>query len=76
MPEAPVKSVADARSDVERSRLQQRRGRPTDFQNGDGKNQCTVASVDPGAGTPPSKDTAVTLKLYGDKDGKAPKGCK
>jgi hypothetical protein len=37
---------------------------------------CRVASVDPGVHAAASKDSAVTLTLYGDKNGKAPKDCK
>ncbi|MGU3409986.1 transglycosylase domain-containing protein [Microbacterium sp. M1A1_1b] len=75
VPEVTGKSVGDARSAINGAGF----GNVAvagDFEKGDGKNQCTVASVDPAAGTATSKDTAVTVKLYGDKDGKAPKGCK
>ncbi len=47
------------------------------FQPGNGQNQCTVATVTPGAGSAASKDTAVSVGLYGDQNGKAPKdGCR
>ena len=35
-----------------------------------------VAAVAPGAGTATAKTTGVTLKLFGNKDGKAPKDCR
>ncbi|OIH97037.1 transglycosylase domain-containing protein [Curtobacterium sp. MCBA15_001] len=47
-----------------------------DYAKGDGKNQCTVAAMDPAAGTAMAKATAVTIKLFGDKDGNPPKDCK
>jgi membrane peptidoglycan carboxypeptidase len=47
-----------------------------DYERGDGNNSCTVASVDPGAGTAVPKSTGITLKLFGNKDGKAPKECR
>ncbi|OEI68599.1 transglycosylase domain-containing protein [Curtobacterium sp. ER1/6] len=42
---------------------------------GDGK-QCTVADVRPQVATAASKDTTVSLQLFGDEDGKAPKECR
>ncbi|WIE60381.1 transglycosylase domain-containing protein [Curtobacterium sp. MCLR17_032] len=47
-----------------------------DYERGNGKNECTVAAVAPGAGTATAKTTGVTLKLFGNKDGKAPKDCR
>jgi hypothetical protein len=45
------------------------------FTTGDGKNQCRVASSDPAAGTSVAKDTAISVVLYGGKDGNDPGGC-
>ena len=47
-----------------------------DYVKGGGDKECRVASVDPGVHAAASKDSAVTLTLYGDKNGKAPKDCK
>jgi membrane peptidoglycan carboxypeptidase len=47
-----------------------------DYEKGNGKNACRVAGVEPGAGTNASKDTGVTVKLYGNKNGKAPRNCR
>ncbi|WIB13846.1 hypothetical protein [Curtobacterium sp. MCPF17_052] len=47
-----------------------------DYERGDGKNECTVAAIAPGAGTAVAKGSGVTLKLFGNKDGKAPKACR
>ncbi|MFJ3383969.1 MULTISPECIES: transglycosylase domain-containing protein [unclassified Curtobacterium] len=46
------------------------------YQKGNGKQECRVASVDPGVGTNAAKSTQVTVTLFGDKDGKAPENCK
>ncbi|WP_144713907.1 transglycosylase domain-containing protein [Curtobacterium pusillum] len=46
------------------------------YVKGGGDKECRVAAVDPGVHTAASKDSAVTLTLYGDKNGKAPKDCK
>ncbi|WIB59172.1 transglycosylase domain-containing protein [Curtobacterium sp. MCLR17_007] len=75
VPEAAGQSVGDARSTMNNAGFGNVAVADA-FEKGDGKNQCTVASIDPAPGTATSKDTGVTLKLYGDKDGKAPKGCK
>jgi membrane peptidoglycan carboxypeptidase len=47
-----------------------------DYPKGNGDNECLVAAVNPGPGTAVGKDTAVTLSVYGNKNGKSPKGCK
>ena len=47
-----------------------------DYAKGNGDNQCRVAAVDPGVHTNAGKDSTITLTLYGDKNGKAPKDCK
>ncbi|OII39717.1 hypothetical protein BIU98_11870 [Curtobacterium sp. MMLR14_010] len=47
-----------------------------EYEKGNGKNACRVAGVEPGAGTNASKDTGVTVKLYGNKNGKAPRNCR
>jgi beta-lactam-binding protein with PASTA domain len=47
-----------------------------DYPNGNGDNECLVAAVDPGQGTAVSKDTGITLSVYGNKNGKSPKGCR
>jgi membrane peptidoglycan carboxypeptidase len=46
------------------------------FEKGNSKQQCRVAAVDPAVGTNTAKTTPVTLKLFGDKDGKPGKNCK
>ncbi|WFR68787.1 PASTA domain-containing protein [Curtobacterium flaccumfaciens] len=46
------------------------------YAKGGGDKECRVAAVDPGVHTNASKDSTVTLTLYGDKNGKAPKDCK
>ncbi|WP_240347358.1 PASTA domain-containing protein [Curtobacterium sp. 24E2] len=46
------------------------------FAKGGGDKECRVAAVDPGVHTDASKGSTVTLTLYGDKNGKAPKDCK
>jgi len=46
------------------------------YAKGGGDKECRVAAVDPGVHTNAGKDTTVTLTLYGDKNGKAPKDCK
>ncbi|WP_413601519.1 transglycosylase domain-containing protein [Curtobacterium sp. Curtsp57] len=75
VPEVAGKSVGDARSALNGAGY----GNVSvsdQYQPGDGKNQCKVAAVDPGAGTAASKDTTINLTLFGNKDGKAPKDCK
>ncbi|PYY40764.1 transglycosylase domain-containing protein [Curtobacterium sp. MCPF17_046] len=47
-----------------------------DYPEGNGDNECLVAAVDPGQGTAVSKDTGITLSVYGNKNGKSPKGCR
>ncbi|WIB35333.1 PASTA domain-containing protein [Curtobacterium sp. MCJR17_043] len=47
-----------------------------DYPKGNGDNECLVAAVDPGQGTAVSKDTGITLSVYGNKNGKSPKGCR
>ncbi|MFJ7289583.1 transglycosylase domain-containing protein [Curtobacterium sp. AB451] len=47
-----------------------------EYVKGGGDKECRVATVDPGVHAAASKDSAVTLTLYGDKNGKAPKDCK
>ncbi len=46
------------------------------YAKGGGDKECRVAAVDPGVHTNAGKDSTVTLTLYGDKNGKAPKDCK
>lgn len=46
------------------------------YAKGGGDKECRVASVEPGVHTDANKDSTVTLTLYGDKNGKAPKDCK
>ncbi|MFK4482594.1 transglycosylase domain-containing protein [Curtobacterium sp. AB7] len=47
-----------------------------DYAKGGGNKTCKVAAVDPAIGAAADKNTDVRIKLYGDKDGKAPKECK
>ncbi|WIB25460.1 transglycosylase domain-containing protein [Curtobacterium sp. MCSS17_015] len=75
VPEVGGKELDDARSTLTQSGF----GNVAvsgEYEKGDGKNECTVAAVEPGAGTVAGKDTGVTLKLYGNKNGKAPKDCR
>jgi membrane peptidoglycan carboxypeptidase len=46
------------------------------FEKGNSKQQCRVAAVDPAVGTNTVKTTPITLKLFGDKNGKPGKNCK
>ena len=75
VPAVTGKSVQDARKDIGAAGFT-KIAVADSFQKGNGDNQCTVASVDPGAGTNTSKDTTVSVTLFGDKNGKAPKDCK
>ena len=45
------------------------------FTAGDGKNECRVASTNPGANASASKDTAIGVTLFGTKDGTDPGDC-
>ncbi|WNY35318.1 PASTA domain-containing protein [Curtobacterium flaccumfaciens] len=47
-----------------------------DYAKGGGGKTCKVAAVDPAISSTANKDDQVRIKLYGDKDGKAPKDCK
>ncbi|QWS34117.1 transglycosylase domain-containing protein [Curtobacterium aetherium] len=75
VPEVGGKKVDDARSTLSDAGFGNV-GVADQYEKGDGKNECTVAAVEPGAGTAVAKDTGVTLKLYGTKGGKAPKDCR
>lgn len=46
------------------------------YAKGDDGKKCTVANVRPQVGAAASKDTTVSLQLFGDEDGKAPKECR
>ncbi|PZE85042.1 transglycosylase domain-containing protein [Curtobacterium sp. MCBD17_032] len=75
VPEVGGKELDDARSTLNQAGF----GNVAvseEFQKGDGENECTVAAVQPGAGTAVGKDTGVTLQLFGNKNGKAPKDCR
>ncbi|UBQ01560.1 transglycosylase domain-containing protein [Curtobacterium sp. TXMA1] len=75
VPQITGKNVSDARSALQGAGITNV-ALAGDFAKGDGGNQCTVAAVDPGEGTAIGKDATVTVQLFGDKDGKAPKDCK
>lgn len=47
-----------------------------DFAKGGGNKTCKVAAVEPAIGAAADKNADVTIQLYGDKNGKAPKDCK
>ncbi|MBF4608748.1 transglycosylase domain-containing protein [Curtobacterium sp. VKM Ac-1393] len=47
-----------------------------DYAKGGGDKTCKVAAVDPAISSAADKNTGVTIQLYGDKNGKAPKDCK
>ncbi|PCN49200.1 hypothetical protein Csp2054_03180 [Curtobacterium sp. 'Ferrero'] len=46
------------------------------YEKGGGSKECKVASTDPAITSTVSKDSPVTIKLFGTEDGKAPKDCK
>ncbi|MCY1695947.1 transglycosylase domain-containing protein [Curtobacterium sp. SL109] len=75
VPDVGGKSVGGARSTLSNAGFGNV-GVSEQFAKGDGKNECRVASSDPGPGTNASKDTGITLQLFGNKDGKPGKGCK
>ncbi|MDM7888730.1 transglycosylase domain-containing protein [Curtobacterium sp. RHCJP20] len=75
IPQITGKSVGDARSALQGAGITNV-ALAGAFAKGDGGNQCTVASVDPGEGTAVGKDATVTVQLFGDKDGNAPKDCR
>ncbi|MCS5492164.1 transglycosylase domain-containing protein [Curtobacterium flaccumfaciens] len=47
-----------------------------DYAKGGGDKTCKVAAVDPAISATANKGDQVRIKLYGDKNGKAPKDCK
>ncbi|MBF4613718.1 transglycosylase domain-containing protein [Curtobacterium sp. VKM Ac-1376] len=47
-----------------------------DYAKGGGSKTCKVAAVDPAISAAADKNADVTIQLYGDKNGKAPKDCK
>ncbi|MDP4334084.1 transglycosylase domain-containing protein [Curtobacterium sp. A7_M15] len=73
-------AIAGATLDTARSKLNQlgftNVNISDSYEKGGAGKTCRVASVDPGVHAAASKDSAVTLTLYGDKNGKAPKDCK
>ncbi|MDR6172243.1 MULTISPECIES: transglycosylase domain-containing protein [unclassified Curtobacterium] len=73
-------AIAGATLDTARSKLNQLGFTNVNisgsYEKGGAGKTCRVASVDPGVHAAASKDSAVTLTLYGDKNGKAPKDCK
>ncbi|MBM7802149.1 membrane peptidoglycan carboxypeptidase [Curtobacterium luteum] len=75
MPNVTGKNVGSARSELESAGLTNITI-SDQYERGSGSQQCKVASTDPAADATVGKDTAVTVKLYGTKDGKAPKDCK
>jgi membrane peptidoglycan carboxypeptidase len=75
VPEVGGKKLDDARSTLSDAGFGNV-GVAGEYEKGNGKNECTVAAVEPGAGTAVTKNTGVTLKLFGNKNGKAPKDCR
>jgi membrane peptidoglycan carboxypeptidase len=75
VPNLPGKSLQDARAELGQAGFTNVTILD-EFAKGDDSTRCKVAAVAPSPGTATSKDTAVTVKIYGDKDGKAPKDCK
>ncbi|MGN8049857.1 transglycosylase domain-containing protein [Curtobacterium sp. 22159] len=75
VPDVRGKSVQDARSALGDAGL----GNVevlNEYAKGGGGNECKVAAIAPGPGETTTKGADVKIKLYGDKDGKAPKDCK
>ncbi|MFJ4296589.1 transglycosylase domain-containing protein [Curtobacterium sp. NPDC089689] len=75
VPNVAGKSVGGARSQLESAGLSNV-SISDQYEKGGGSKECKVASTDPAADSVVGKDSAVTVKLYGTKDGKAPKDCK
>jgi len=75
VPSVPGKSLEDARAQLNEVGFTNV-DVSGDYAKGNGDNQCRVAAVDPGVHTNAGKDSTITLTLYGDKNGKAPKDCK
>ncbi|WP_439688777.1 transglycosylase domain-containing protein [Curtobacterium sp. SP.BCp] len=75
VPNVAGKSVGSARSQLESAGLSNV-SISDQYEKGGGSKECTVASTDPAADSVVGKDSGVTVKLYGTKDGKAPKDCK
>ncbi len=75
VPNVAGKDVGSARSQLESAGLTNV-SISDQFERGGGDRECRVAATDPAAGSVVGKDSAVTVKLYGTKDGKAPKDCK
>jgi len=74
IPDVPGKSLKDARAELRDAGFSDV-SVIDDYEKGDDSTRCQVTAVAPSPGTATSKDTAVTLKIYGTKDGKAPKDC-
>jgi beta-lactam-binding protein with PASTA domain len=75
VPEVTNKTLADARAQLSQVGFANV-AIGENYVKGGGDRECVVASVDPGIHTNAGKDTTITLTLYGDKNGKAPKDCK
>jgi membrane peptidoglycan carboxypeptidase len=75
VPEVTNKTLADARAQLSQVGFANV-AIGGNYVKGGGDRECVVASVDPGIHTNAGKDTTITLTLYGDKNGKAPKDCK
>ncbi|OII15510.1 transglycosylase domain-containing protein [Curtobacterium sp. MCBA15_008] len=75
IPSVPGKSVDEARSQLNQVGFTNVEISDRYAKGGGGK-ECRVAAVDPGVHTNAGKDSTITLTLYGDKNGKAPKDCK
>jgi len=73
VPDVGGKSIDDARATLQQAGFGNL-AISDQFQPGNGNNACTVATVTPGAGSAASKDTAVSVGLYGQPDGSAPNG--
>ncbi|ROS76285.1 membrane peptidoglycan carboxypeptidase [Curtobacterium sp. PhB130] len=74
VPNVAGKSVEDARSQLGDAGFTNVAVSDS-YQKGNGKQECRVASVDPGVGSNAAKSAEVTVTLFGDKDGKAPEKC-
>ncbi|MEK6309768.1 MAG: transglycosylase domain-containing protein [Curtobacterium sp.] len=75
VPNVAGKDVGSARSQLESAGLSNV-SISDQYEKGGGSKECRVASTDPAADSVVGKASGVTVKLYGTKDGKAPKDCK
>jgi len=75
VPDAREKSLQDARAEFSDAGLGDVEVLREYAKGGDGQ-ECLVAAIAPRPGSTATKGAPVEVKLYGDEDGKAPKGCR